>query len=901
MKIYLFFLLIILMQPGCRQSEKQSLKIVNLRCEHLSNPIGLDTEHPRLSWALSDSTNGSAQSAYQIIVAYDRHFTTTSMVWESKKTSSSDNMIRYGGPALLPQTKYYWGVQVWDRHDNNVVSETASFETGMMGSSRWKGNWISDTRDIDLRPAPYFRKEFEAPANIVSARAYIAVAGLYELSVNGERIGDHMLDPLFTRYDRRTLYITYDVTDQLRKGTNAIGVLLGNGWYNHQSTAVWFFDQAPWRDRPKFCLDIRLDYEDGTSETISTDESWKTALSPVVSNSIYTGEQYDARLEQPGWDTPGFDDQNWQNSLLAGAPSQHIVAQSARPIRIVDEIQPVSITKTSKGTYVYDLGKNIAGITGLKVSGARGTTIRLIHGELLNEDGHVDQSNIDVHYRPTDDSDPFQTDIYILSGQGEESFRPRFSYKGFQFVEVQSDQPVALHQHSLTGYVMHSDVPPVGHIHASNETINRIWAAGNSSYLANLFGYPTDCPQREKNGWTGDAAIAVETGLYSYDAITVYEKWLADHRDEQQPNGVLPAIIPTAGWGYHWANGPDWTSTIAIIPWQVYQFYGDTKILEDNYENIKRYVDHIDNEYPSGLTDWGLGDWVPVKSKAPKELTSSAYYYADATILSQTAGILGKPEDEQKYAALAEKIKNAVNDKYLNRGTGIYGSGMQTELSVPLYWGLVPEELVNMVAANLAAKVATDSFHIDVGLLGSKAILNALSDNGYADVAYQIAAQETFPSWGWWIVNGASTFYENWDIGAMSDLSLNHIMFGEINAWLYKALGGIKPDPEKPGFKNILLKPHFVDGLDSFSAEHEGPFGKIVSSWKKSGSSVIYHITIPPNSSATLWLHGEQVLLDNKKITDSDHAQLVYQDETNFKIQMASGSFIFEIINNEAQ
>jgi alpha-L-rhamnosidase len=401
---------------------------------------------------------------------------------------------------------------------------------------------------------------------------------------------------------------------------------------------------------------------------------------------------------------------------------------------------------------------------------------------------------------------------------------------------------------------MHSDVPPVGNIHASNEIINKIsWATCNS-YLSNLFGYPTDCPQREKNGWTGDAQIAIETGLYNFDGITVYEKWLADHRDEQQPNGVLPAIIPTSGWGYEWANGPDWTSTIAVIPWNIYLFYGDSRLLSDCYDNIKRYVDHINELYPSGLTTWGLGDWVPVKSKSPVELTSSAYYFVDAGILSKAAAILGKQADAEKYAALAEKIKNAVNAKYLDTATGIYGEGLQTELSVPLQWGLAPEALRTKIAAHLADRVKADGNHIDVGLLGTKAILNALSDNGYADIAYTLASQETFPSWGWWMVNGATTLYENWPIDARSDISMNHIMFGEIGAWFYKALGGIKPDPNQPGFKHILLEPHFVKGLDHFEASHNGPYGMIRSSWKRVDKGIEYQVTIPPNSSATVKL-----------------------------------------------
>jgi alpha-L-rhamnosidase len=664
MKIIKLISITILIITSCQQSNSD-FSIINLKCEHLVNPIGLDTKSPRFTWQQRSGEMGSSQIAYQIEVSEDNNISDENLVWNSGKIESDRNLVVYAGDQLKPFTKYYWQVSVWDQNKAKQISEVASFETGMMEMKNWNGDWISDTRDIDLKPAPYFRKEILIEKDIKSATAYIAVAGLYELSINGQKIGDHRLDPMYTRFDRRTLYVTYDVTEQLNTGNNAIGVLLGNGWYNHQSTAVWYFHEAVWRARPKFCLDLRVEFTDGSIETYSSDNTWKTDLSPVIFNSIYTAEHYDARLEQPGWDQVDFDDAEWKNPIVSPAPSNNIVAQNLQPIRNVEKLKPATMVKFSNKNYVYDLGRNIAGVSQLKVTGQEGTKIRLIHGELLDENGHVDLSNIDVHYRPTDDSDPFQTDIFILSGKGAESFMPRFNYKGFQFVEIVSDKPIELDESSLTGYFMHSDVPPVGKISSSNSTIDKIWTAGNNSYLSNLFGYPTDCPQREKNGWTGDAQIAIETGLYSFDGITIYEKWLADHRDEQQPNGVLPAIIPTDGWGYHWANGPDWTSTIAVIPWNIYLFYGDTKILEDNYENIKQYVDHIDYKYPTGLTDWGLGDWVPVKSRAPKELTSTAYYFADALILSEVAGILGKNEDHEKYATLAEKIKTAFNAKFL--------------------------------------------------------------------------------------------------------------------------------------------------------------------------------------------------------------------------------------------
>jgi alpha-L-rhamnosidase len=424
--------------------------------------------------------------------------------------------------------------------------------------------------------------------------------------------------------------------------------------------------------------------------------------------------------------------------------------------------------------------------------------------------------------------------------------------------------------------------------------LNKIWEATNNSYLSNLFGFPTDCPQREKNGWTGDAHIAIETGLYNFDGITIYEKWLADHRDEQQPNGVFPAIIPTSGWGYTWANGPDWTSTIAIIPWNIYLFYGDSRLLVQCYENIKRYVDHINSESPEGLTDWGLGDWVPVKSKTPKEFTSSVYYFTDVTILANAAKMFGHQSDFEKYSALAEKIKNAINNKYLNKETAIYGSGLQTELSVALYWGIVPDSLKSKVAENLATRVIQDNKHIDVGLLGTKAILNALSENGYSELAYEVAMQETYPSWGWWIKNGATTLYENWNIESDRDLSMNHIMFGEIGAWLYKGLGGIFPDPDNPGFKNIILKPNFISSLEHFKASYNCSYGKIISQWVRDSNRLKYTVSIPPNSSAMLFLNTDEIV-NSKEISKLKGAKIEEVLGNSTKINLEPGIYIFNI------
>lgn len=834
---------------------QSAVRLNGLQSDHLENPIGIDNPAPRLSWKMEDNRQGARQRAYRVLVGKDSIQVAggTADMWDTGKMISQDILVTYAGKPLEPCTKYYWKVISDDLLNKEVASSVHSFETGMMNSKNWQGAWIGDGKDKDYQPAPYFRKKFAAGKTIKSARAYIAAAGLYELYINGEKIGDHRLDPLYTRFDRRNLYVTYDVTGQLRNGDNAIGVLLGNGWYNHQSKAVWDFDRAPWRNRPAFCMDLRITYSDGSVETIPTDLSWKTSSGGLIFNSIYTGEHYDARLEQGGWNTPNFDDSKWNGVGYRGAPSQNIVAQQARPIRNVLTIPAKSVNKIDEKTYVFDFGQNMSGVTQINVSGEKGTEVRIMHGERLFDNGRIDMSNIDVYYRGDKVKDPFQTDILILSG-GKDEFMAKFNYKGFRYVEVTSDKPIELNQNSLTAYFMHSDVPSVGKINTSSELVNKLWWATNNAYLSNLMGYPTDCPQREKNGWTGDGHFAIETALYNYDGITVYEKWLADHRDEQQPNGVLPDIIPTGGWGYGTDNGLDWTSTIAIIPWELYMFYGDSKPLADCYESIKRYVNYVDRTSPNHLTTWGRGDWVPVKSQSNKELTSSIYFYVDTRILANAAKLFNKQEDLAYYTALAEKIKNAVNDKYLNKETGIYANGSQTELSVPLQWKIVPDNMIAKVAQNLAKKVEEAGFHLDVGVLGAKAILNALSENGYAETAYKVAARDTYPSWGWWIVNGATTLLENWDLKAERDISDNHMMFGEIGGWFYKGLGGIFPDPEQPGFKHILLRPNFVKELKHFEAQHESPYGRIVSKWKWDRRKINYEVIVPANSTATLYL-----------------------------------------------
>ena len=829
--------------------------VSSLRTEHLVDPIGIDSPAPRFSWHLDDGRPDAGQTAYRITVASDSTDFEGSLVWDSGRVASDEVLATYGGPALAPFTRYWWKVSCEDKDGAAAQSPTAFFETGLMGQYAWRGSWISDKKDVDFFPAPRFRKEFKARGGIVEARAYIAVAGLYTMYINGEKVGDRVLDPAFTRYDRRVLYSTFDVTDLLRAGANAVGVELGNGWYNHQAVTTWHFDKAPWRARPAFCLDIRIRYADGSEEVVSSGIGWHTSSEgPLVYNNIYTGEHFDARREQKGWAEPGFNEADWEGVKLRSCPAALVTSQQMVPIRESEEIEAVDIVKINNNRYIYDFGANMAGNVHLRIKGPRGTEIELTYAERLNSAGRADQDNINYYYFGDRNAEPLQTDIVTLSG-GEDVFAPQYSYKGFRYVEVNASSSLKWGKEQLKAVRVHSDVPEVSSLSSSVPMVDNLWEATRRTYLSNLPGYPTDCPQREKNGWTADAHIAVETGLYNYDAFTVYEKWLADHRDEQQPNGLLPDIIPTCGWGY-WnpaanGNGLDWTSTIALIPWELYLFYGDSKPLRDNYDNIRRYVDYALTLTKDGLCSWGRGDWVPVTTRSNKTLICSCFLYKDLDILCRAARLFGYEADAQKYGAIAETVRSAVNAKFLNASTGVYAGGMQTDQSLPLAFGLVPEESRQAVLQALVKRVEEDGCHVNAGVHGAKFALNVLAEGGYGELAYKMATAADFPSWGWWLENGKTTLIENWRLDVTRDNSDNHVMFGDIAAWFHRALGGITPDPEAPGFKHIILRPCFPAGLDSFACSYDSPRGRIDVSWQRKKRNVTVTTVIPCGATAT--------------------------------------------------
>jgi alpha-L-rhamnosidase len=837
----------------------------NLRCEHLRDPLGIDATRPRLSWQLKSTERGVRQAAYQILVATSAAKLDAGQgdLWDSGRVESGASVaIRYAGKALATGESAYWKVRVWDEAGNpSDWSDAGFWEMGLLSADDWHGKWIARNTDTGPQPLPLLRREFELSGKIKRARAYITGLGYFELTLNGQKIGNHELDPGYTRYDRRVLYLTHDVTEALRDGRNAIGVSLGNGWYNSQTLAAWDFEKAPWRASPRLLVELRVEMEDGRVETITSDANWKTAAGPITFNSIYGGETYDARREQPDWNEPGFDDAKWQAAEVVDAPAGKLSAQAMPAIEVEQVLVPQSVTEPSPGVFLFDVGQNLTGVAELSISGPAGTNVVMKYGEHLHPNGRLDQANLDHFVRGKDKNQTFQTDTYILKGGEEpETWHARFVYHGFRYVEV-TGAPSKLTADNLKIRYMHSAVPPIGTFECSNPLLNKIYNAARWSYLSNLQGIPTDCPHREKNGWTGDAHLAAEFGLLNFDGIAVYEKWIQDLADEQQPDGSLPGIVPTGGWGYAWGNGPAWDSAFLLIPHYIYEYTGDSTLLDKHYAAHRRYVDYLTSKSHDGIVDIGLGDWLPWKTETPVGVTSTAYYYVDTLIVAETARRLGLQEDAEKYTALAESIRRAFNREFYDAKTSNYANGSQAALSCALYQGLVEPENKAAVVKNLEAAVAATDDHIDTGILGAKYLMNTLSDAGRTDLAYRVAAQESQPGWGWWFSQGATTLWEAW----RQEGSNNHIMFGDVAAWYTKNLAGIAPDPASPGFHHFFLQPQPVGDLTWVKASYDSVHGKIVCDWKLDGNKLSVHVVVPANTTATLRLPTT----DNKSIRES--------------------------------
>lgn len=841
--------------------DDERVKIVGLRCEYAEEPLTIDGDSVRFTWRYESDEPVASFRQHKVEV---RIATDEASLADEENCVATSGRVRGGQMIVLPtdsldaESRYCWQVRGYNALEvETMVSPVAWFSTAKLHGKAWSAKWITDSYDKNYEPAPMFRKRFRLSGNVERASLYISAAGYYDAAINGSRVSDDWLDPGYTHYDKRNLYQVHDVTALVHDGDNVITATLGNGFYNeYTGMAVWQFESARWRNRPRMICELHVLYSDGRRQKVVSNSTWRTTTGEVRGNVIYAGDIIDARCAVEGWNDPAMDDNSYPAAVVCEAPSPLLVAQQMPPIRESETCEPVSVRRISDREYVFSFARNMTGVCTLRVRGEKGTRIEMEHGELLRDDGTVEMHNIDFHSHPVGDYS-LQRDIFYLRGDGlMESFTPRFHYNGFQYVTVTADRPIELDRSSLTAHFLHTDVQSVGDFRSSNELLNSLWQAVRRSYLCNLQGIPTDCPHREKNGWTADAHVSIDIGLANYDGITVYEKWIDDMIDNQREDGSISGIIPSAGWGYDDWIGPVWDAAMFIIPDALYNYYGDVRAIEKIYPVAERYLEYLaGRENEEGTVTYGLGDWCFYKTQTPSDFTTTCFYYYDQKLMARFAALTGR--DGSKYEAKAEALRELINTKYLDSETGIYSIGRVTAQAVPLALGIVPAGMEAKVAARLNDVVVEDGYTCDFGLLGSRYALRMLVKYGYVETAYKLATQTRRPSWGNWIVEGFTTPLETWALREnFSDSSANHVFFGDIAAWMQSDIAGINYDEQKPGFENIIIRPHFPAEMEWAEASYHSVRGVVRSVWHRSRNHIILEVTIPLNTTATIYTDG---------------------------------------------
>ena len=769
------------------------------------------------------------------------------------------------GPPLVISTDDQWKVSDRDPLNWNLTGFDDSAWVpakmlGPVGMQPWGKVRVAEGR---RQPARWLRKEFIIGKKFKRATVSFSGLGWSELYLDGQKVGDAVLSPAFAQYNQRVFYVTYDVTKQLRRGGNALGVVLGNGrFYADRSRVYTGTESFGW---PKLLLQLRVEFTDGSSSNIVSDGSWRlTTNGPILANNDYDGEDYDARREFPGWSQPGFDDSQWQPAQMVRTPSSVVAAQMIAPIRVTDTLKPIKLTEPKPGVYVYDLGQNMVGWARLKVSGPAGAMITLRFGEELKSDGELYVANL---------RGARATDTYILKGHGAEIWEPRFTSHGFRYVEL-TGYPGKPGLNSIAGRVVNDDLSTNGDFECSNPLLNRIYQAVVWGVRGNYHSIPTDCPQRdERQGWLGDRSEESKGETYLFNNAALYAKWMQDIADAQRPSGSVPDIAPT-----YWPIFSDdvvWPSTSIIIPQMLREQFADTSVIARHYAGMKGWVDYMERRYLTNniISRDSYGDWcVPpedptlIHSRDPnretdKTLLASSYFYHDLRLMEQYARMLGNTDDAGRFRAKSEKMKAVFNQRFLHRQLGQYDNGSQTSCVLPLAFNLVPDDMHQRIFNRLVTNIVNESDdHIGTGLVGGQYLMRVLTDHGRPDLAYAIATQKTYPSWGYMMEHGATTIWELWN-GNTADPEMNsrnHVMLvGDLVIWLYEDLAGINPDPARPGFKHIILRPQPVGDLQFVKATHCSPYGLIVSSWKKVGGNFDWQIEVPVNTTATVYVPAE--------------------------------------------
>jgi len=891
-KQFLTGLLLMLMFSASAQ-----LRVSSLTTDYKTNPLGIDNLTPKLSWIIQSDQNKTLQASYEIRAALNpAHLAKgNKQIWNTGKVSSAQSIhIEYEGPSLKSSQRVYWQVRVLDNHGKKSKwSDPAYFEMGLLEESDWEADWITPTWEEDVtksNPSPYLRKEFAVDKAIKKARLYISAQGLYQVEINGSRVGSQEFTPGWTSYNTRIQYQTYDITKMLVQDQNAIGIVLGDGWFRGNLVNR----RNRYGEKLACISQIMVEYTDGSKAVISTNDSWKATIGAIQESDIYNGEVYDANKELNGWSRSGFDESSWEATSTAEISKGILIAPEGPPVKIVNELEPISMEKREEG-WLVDMGQNMVGWIQIKASGKSGEKITLRHAEVLDKEGNMYYDNLRAAKC---------TNTFILKGGTEETLEPHFTFQGFRYVMV-SGYPGELTADKIRGMVIHSDMKPAGTFECSDPMINQLQHNIVWGLKGNFLDVPTDCPQRdERLGWTGDAQVFAPTACFNVDAASFYTKWLRDLAADQDEDGSIPHVIPNV-LGHGGATG--WADAGITIPWAMYLDYGDVSVLENQYESMKEWIGYMEKRAGDNLIwegDPHFGDWLSFASTRSdymgaytlKDLIATAYFSYSSSIVAKVAEILSKEKDASYYRDLSEKVRLAFNEEFVT-STGRLVSHTQTAYTLALAFDLLDEETADKSAAHLARDVE-EFRHITTGFLGTPLISLTLTDIGRNDLAYMLLKRTRYPSWLYPVTMGATTIWERWD-GQKPDStfqdkgmnSFNHYAYGAIGKWMYQVVAGIGIDEQNPGYKHIIINPRPGGGLSSASATHQSMYGEIVSGWELDGEKLTMTVQIPANTTASIHVPGGAIAIDinGSALIDMDLDHKSLEGET--VISAGSGSF----------
>lgn len=894
----------------------------SLHCEYLVNPLAIDTREPRLGWQLESDTRGAKQTAYQIIVASTAANLAANKgdLWDTGKVVSNQTIqIAYQGKPLASRQECRWRVRVWDQDGRpSSWSKPAQWTMGLLESADWSAKWIGDklpsTENVS---ATMLRREFKLASRAKRAIVYASALGVYELHLNGQRVGDQLLAPEFTDYHTRTQYQAYDVTSLLRPGANVIGAVLGDGWYAGGiglARSLVKKSRNIYGDHPRFIAQLEIERADGKKERIATDDSWRVSREgPILRSDILDGEDYDARREMPGWDSPGFVDKSWREADLTTNVGTTLVAQPNEPIRVTREIKPISVSEPKPGVYVFDLGQNMVGWCRLKAQGSPGSTITLRHAEMLNDDGTIYTDNLRAAK---------QVDTYTMRGSGMENFEPHFTYHGFRYVEV-----TGLHEKpqldAITGRVFHSAMAEAGAFASSEPTLNKLWQNILWTQRGNMLSIPTDCPQRdERLGWMGDIQIFVGTGIFNMGMAAFFTKWMRDVRDAQADDGRFADFSPHPfGKNKIFTGVPGWGDAGIVVPWRMWQNYGDKWMLADSLESGKRWVEFIRSNNPDLL--WknkrgnDYGDWLNSDTliyegfprtggQVPKEIFATMMFAYAADLISHMAKVLGKDDEAKKHRKLFEDIKVAFNKAYVASDGRIQGD-TQAGYALALHFDLLPEKTRPLAVKYMLEGIDRYKGHMSTGFHSTYRMMLELTRSGHNDVAYRLINNHTFPSWGYSIENGATTIWERWD-GYVKGRgfqnkgmnSFNHYAIGAVGEWMYRVILGINSDDAHPAYEHFIVRPYPGGGLKWARGSYDSIRGKIESSWSVAEGNLKLDVTIPPNTTATVYVPAKgaaSVKESGRLASTATGVKFLQMEDGSAVFLVQSGKYSFEVRN----